>query len=213
MRAAWIGIIGAGAVLAGCYESTPSLNQDEEKLFDAVMYLFTGIEDNTPDGDARYWHRTIKGRALELWTISKNGMGFSDEEARKKTRNSVYARYVYRLTSPERCTFIFEDKHQLSKGDSQEDFSAYSYNNMLNSHTFRFANAHTFEFDKSDDSWPILILAGPRVKCDEESRFCENAWNSQFSGMSLGRFDGNKFMDRRERALALVKKACPGKEF
>jgi hypothetical protein len=125
MRAFWVGMISAVA-LAGCYESAPTLSQDEEKLFDAVMYLFTGIEDNTVDGDSTLWRRTVKGRTVEYAHIGRNGIGFSDDALNKKTRDSLYVRYLFRLSSPERCAFRFEDVDQFSKGDSQEDFSVYS---------------------------------------------------------------------------------------
>ncbi len=83
---------------------------------------------------------------------------------------------------------------------------------MGNNITFRLANAHTFAFD--DDGYGTLYLriVGPRAMCYGPD-YCENAWNSVFSGLSLGRFSGNEHIERRQKALALIKKACPGKEF
>ncbi|WP_315828599.1 MULTISPECIES: hypothetical protein [unclassified Bradyrhizobium] len=200
------------AVRARCFEREPKLSQDDEKLFEAVMYLLTGLEDNLDetDGKGMPWQRELKGRRVEYWHISKNGIGFSDDELNNKTRSSKYVRYVFRLTSPEPCTFTFEDIDQFSKGDSQEDFSVYSSSNIGNNLTFRFANAHTFALE--DDVEVYVRMVGPRVACTGEA-YCENAWNSLFSGLSLGRFHGRAHKDRREKALAVVKNACPGKEF
>jgi hypothetical protein len=42
----------------------------------------------------------------------------------------------------------------------------------------------------------------------------ENAWNSFFSGLDLGRFNGGDYENgRRLKALELIKKSCPGKPF
>jgi hypothetical protein len=176
--------------------------------------LFTGLEDNANDGNGEGmpWQRAVNGRSIKYWRIAKNGSGLSNDEPNKKTRNSRYVRYIYRLTSPEPCVFSFEDINEFSKGDSQEDFSVYSSGNLLNGLTFNFANAHTFKFQDDGLGTPILILVGPRVIC-AGTNYCEDAWNSQFSGLSPGRFSADEHIDRGQKALAIVKKACPGKEF
>jgi hypothetical protein len=178
------------------------------------MYFFTGIEDNTNEGvGLTPWRRSAKARVVEYWKIGKNGIGSSDDETNKKIRGSAYVRYVYRLSNPEPCVFRFEDVTEFSKGDSQTDFSVHSSTNILNSHTFNFANAHKFEF--VDDAWAhVIVLEGPRAVCSDETGYCENKWTSEFSGMPYTRFDVDKgSVVRRGRAIALIKKACPGKDF
>jgi hypothetical protein len=211
MRAGgWAAALCVAVALAGCFEREPKLSQDDEKLFEAVMYLFTGLEDNLDEtnGKGMPWQRALEGRRLEYRRIGKNGIGFSDDELNKKTRSSNYVRYVFRLTNPEPCTFTFEDIDQFSKGDSQEDFSAYSSASLGNNLTFRFANAHTFVLE--DDGFEVYVrMVGPRVVCTGDA-YCENGWNSVFSGLSLGRFHGNEHKDRRDKALAVIKKACSG---
>lgn len=174
-------------VLAGYSESQPKLSIDEEKLLEAVMYLFTGLEDNLdePDGKGMPWQRALNGRNLEYWRISKNGIYSSDDEENEKMRTSSYVRYVFRLNSPEPCVFSFADINGFSKGDSQEDFSALSTINMLNTQTFNLANAHTFVFEDDGYGTPYIRIVGPRAMCYGPNA-CENAWNSVFSGLSLG---------------------------
>lgn len=102
MRAVeWIAALGAFIILSGCFDTTPKLSQEDEKLFEAVMHLFTGLEDNLNDTDGKgmSWQRAVKGRSVEYWRVGKNGIGFSDDEMNRKTRDSRYVRYVYRLTS------------------------------------------------------------------------------------------------------------------
>jgi hypothetical protein len=209
-------IVAMGAVfmLAGCFDSTPKLSQEEEKLLEAVTYLFTGLEDNLDDTDAKGmpWQRTVKGRNLEYWRVSKNGIYSSDDAENKKMRKSTYVRYIYRLTSPDPCVFSFSDITEFSQGDSQEDFSAMSSTNMLNTQTFNLANAHTFVFEDDGYGTPYIRIVGPRAMCYGPNA-CENAWNSVFSGLSLGRFRNDERFERRQKAYAFVKKACPGKEF
>jgi hypothetical protein len=214
MRAAkWIVAVAAFA-LGGCFDTAPKLSQEDERLFEAVIYLFTGLEDNLDetDGKGMPWQRAAKGRGIEYWRVGRNGIGFSDDEMNRKTRDSRYVRYVYRLTSPDRCVFSFDDVTEFSKGDSQEDFSTYSSTNMLNTMTFNLANAHTFAFDDDGFGTPYIRLLGPRVMCHGPN-FCENVWNSVFSGLSLGRFRDSNHKERRQKAFGFVKKACPGKEF
>ncbi|WP_461316847.1 hypothetical protein [Bradyrhizobium embrapense] len=199
--------------LTGCFERTPKLSQDEEKLLDATTYLFTGLEDNLDEtsGKGMPWQRSVKGRAIDYWRITTNGIGFSDDEMNRKTRPSRYVRYTYRVSSPEPCSFAFEDITEFSKNDSQEDFSAYSMHNQGNGITFNLGNAHTFQFE--EDGWSTYLrIVGPRAVC-YASGGCENAWNDTFSGLLLGRISGDAHLDRRKKALAIIRTACPGKDF
>lgn len=209
-----IAVMGAVSTLLGCFDSTPKLSQEEEKLLDAVTYLFTGLEDNLDDtnGKGMPWQRTVKGRSVEYWRISKNGIYSSDDADNKKMRKSTYVRYIYRLNSPDPCVFAFSDITEFSQGDSQEDFSAMSNTNMLNTQSFNLANAHTFALEGDGYSTSYIRIVGPRAMCYGPN-VCENAWNSVYSGLSLGRFRNDSGFERRKKAYAFVKKACPGKEF
>jgi hypothetical protein len=216
MRAAkWIVAFGIAVTLGGCFERTPKLTEADEKIFEAVIYLFTGLEDNLDetDGKGMPWQRAVKGRSIEYWRVGKNGISMSsDQEFTKKTSESRYVRYVWRLTSPAPCIFKFEEVDEFSKGDSTKDFSAYSSSNDLNALTFNLANAHTFVLETEDFGKPYIRLLGPRVVCNNYNAFCENVWNSVSTGLSLGRFSGSQ-EERRQKAFNIVKAACPGKDF
>jgi hypothetical protein len=68
-------IVAMGAVfmLAGCFDSTPKLSQEEEKLLEAVTYLFTGLEDNLDDTDAKGmpWQRTVKPKTRAAGLLTR----------------------------------------------------------------------------------------------------------------------------------------------
>ena len=120
----WIGMLCGAVVLVGCSDSASKLSKDEEQVLDAMMFLFSGIEDNTKDDwGLTPWRREVKGRSIEFWKLGKNGIGSSDEEENRKIRQSTYVRYLERISLSEPCLFHFEEITEFSKGDSQEDFS------------------------------------------------------------------------------------------
>lgn len=204
--------------LAACFDPAPKLSKEDEQLFDAVMYAFTGIEDNTRDSyGITSWKKEPITNGFRFTTIGKNGIGTSDPELNKKIRQSKYVKYVYRLTSNERCVFRFEDFNEFSKGDSETEFVRIEGdgNNILNNATFNFGNAHKFEFVDNGLGTPIIVLEGPKVMCQEEiGGHCKNSWTSEISGMAYNRFDSDdEAVRRRGRAIELIKKACPGKAF
>jgi hypothetical protein len=49
MRRVRIGMLLGAAMLAACSNSASNLSKEEEQVLDAMMFLFTGIEDNTKD--------------------------------------------------------------------------------------------------------------------------------------------------------------------
>jgi hypothetical protein len=133
----------------------------------------------------------------------------------RKIRQSKYVRDLERISLKEPCVFHFEEIIEFPKGDSQEDFSWHSLKNMLNTHIFNLANAHVFNLNVEGATFTeaLIELAGPRAECAEFDD-CENAWNSRFSGMDRGRFQGGDAENnRRLRAMELVKKTCPGKPY
>jgi hypothetical protein len=225
MRALFFALVGFACCmpLAGCFDSSPKLSKEDQQLFDAVMYAFTGIEDNTRDSNGlTSWQKEPTANGFRFTKIAKNGIFSSDPELNTKMRQSKYLKYVYRLTSKERCVFRFEDFDEFSKGESQTEFAPIEGhgNNILNSATFNFGNAHKFEFVDSDWGTPIIVLEGPKVVCQEEiGGVCENRWTSENSGMAYTRFNGDEESGREEsvrrrgRAIELIKKACPGKAF
>ncbi|SFJ54041.1 hypothetical protein [Bradyrhizobium sp. cf659] len=103
LRLKLIAAMGAAFALAGCFDSEPKLSQDEEKLLEAVTYLFTGLEANLDDTDGKGmpWQRAVRGRKLEYWRISKNSIYSSDEAENKKMRKSTYVRYISLLLLPQ----------------------------------------------------------------------------------------------------------------
>jgi hypothetical protein len=60
--AKWIAVIAPAFALGGCFDLAPKLSQEDERLFEAVTYLFSGLEDNLDDTDGKgmRWQRTVK---------------------------------------------------------------------------------------------------------------------------------------------------------
>jgi hypothetical protein len=213
------------AMLAGCFDSATKdsatkdsvakLSNEEEQVLDAMMFLFSGIEDNTKDDSGLTpWRREVKGRGIEFSKLGKNGISTSDEEYNRKIWQSTYVRYLMRISLKEPCVFHFEDITEFSKGDSTEDFS-WDSSKSSNSRIFNLANAHVFNLNMEDAKFveAVIEMAGPRVECTEDD-YCENAWNSMYDSMHLGRFRGGDFENnRRLRAMELIKKMCPGKPY
>jgi len=223
VRRTWIGTLLGTAMLAGCFDSAikdsatnepvAKLSKEEEQVLDAMMFLFSGIEDNTKDDwGLTPWRREVKGRSIEFSKLGKNGISTSDDEYNRKIWQSTYVRYLMRISLKEPCVFHFEDVMDFSKGDSTEDFSWESSKNGLNTHIFNLANAHVFNFN-TEGFEAIIEMEGPRVECTEDGQ-CENAWDSRYSAIHGGRFKGREAENiRRLRAMELIKKACPGKPY
>jgi hypothetical protein len=115
MRGATAIALACCVMVAGCNDSGPKLTKEDELLFDAVMYAFTGIEDNTRDSyGLTSWKKEPTVNGFRFTKIGENGIGSSDEEFNKKIRQSKYLKYVYLLTSKERCSFRFEDFHEFT---------------------------------------------------------------------------------------------------
>lgn len=205
--------IGSAATIAGCFDSTQKLSPSEEQLLDAATFLFSGLEDNlkSTSGKGMAWQRTVRGRTIEYWRISENSIGVSDEKLNAKIHKSQYVRYVFRISSPKPCSFKFQEGTEFSNGNSKEDFSILPMRDSVDGITFDVSNANTFQFEE-DGLDAYLRIVGPRAVCYGPDN-CENAWNDVFSPLLLGRSGGSKQLNRRKRALAVIKRTCPGKEF
>jgi hypothetical protein len=102
---------------------------------------------------------------------------------------------------------------EFSKGDSKQEFSAYTM--QQGTTTFFLLNAYHFdmEFARRDvlglKMDPHVLIQGPRVTCSGPD-YCENSWDDFFES---NRDRQKKSAPRRQRAIELIKKACPGKPY
>jgi hypothetical protein len=231
MRIVTLACFACCMTLAGCFDSSPKLSNEDEQLFDAVMYAFTGIEDNTRDIEQNpdpygltAWKKEPTANGFRFTMIGRNGIVSSNAEFNKKIRQSKYVKYVYRLTSKERCVFRFENFDEFSKGDSQTEFIRVDESVSLGgSGTFNLGSAHKFELVETETIGRLrrfVVLEGPKVMCQEEfGEYCKNKWIDESFGGADRRFDSDdgevdrKAFRRRGRAVELIKKACPGKAF
>jgi hypothetical protein len=208
------GVLCCVGVLAACSEQPPKLSKEEIELLDAVTFALTGIENNTKESyGLTPWIRQVAGRTVEFGLIGKNGIGTSDDETNKVIMNSSYVRYVQRVSSPEHCVFRREHLTEFSKGNSREDFTAYSMHDDLEPFTFNLANAYRFELE-----WfygqATISMQGPGVVCWRWGS-CENSWDQTLDvAIDRDRPDYKPLVVlRRERAIGLIKKTCPGKPY
>jgi hypothetical protein len=210
----WIGLLCSVVALTAC---TERLSKEEAELLNAMVFVWTGIEDNTRDGVSTPWRREVRGRSIEfsrvacLWVEGCTRIGFSDEETNRIIRKSSYIRYVQRISLTGPCTFKMEDEDKYSKGDSQQDFSSYETHGLP--YTYNLANAVKFEVS-FDLGVGHVYLQGPAVACYDVNA-CENDQEKMFDApMDFDRPDRKSLpVLRRERAVEFIKKSCPGKAF
>ena len=216
MGRAWIGVLCYVVALTAC---TEKLSKEEAELLDAMMFVWTGIEDNTRDRGSTPWRREVKGRSIEfsrvvcLWVEGCARIGFSDQETNRIVRKSSYLRYVRRISLSGPCTFKIEEEDKFSKGDSQQDFSGYAMHDS--SYTYNLANAVKFEVRSELGGLAHdVYVQGPAVVCGQMNA-CENEDYKMFDApMDFDRPDRKSLpVLRRERAIELIKKWCPGKAF
>jgi hypothetical protein len=203
-------LLTASMLLTGCEQE---LSKDKIDLLEAVMFAFNGIENNTQE-KFRFqpWKRTIGGQTIEYVTFGNNSYGFSDANLNAKTKDSSFVRYTRKISSPETCVFYMQSVEEFSKGNSKEDFSAFAGGHeddilhLMNA--YRFEMIYDLEFHTSN-----VYLEGPAVVCDLKGS-CQNAY------MQTGSPEDDRSSDekpakfaRREKAVDLIKKACPGKPY
>jgi hypothetical protein len=205
----WIGLLCGIGAIAGC---TEKLSTEEAELLDAMIFVSDDIEDLAREGSwPEPWSRQVLGRTIEYSRRGRNDIGSSNEDEKKKNRDSLFIRYVERINSPEPCVFLRASSIEFSKGDRETDYSTDSMPNRLTAYTLNLAQAYSFEL--SFESGAIDITAqGPSVACSGWG-FCENYWNRGFyAGEDEDRADRKPVgVLRLERAIALIKKACPGR--
>jgi hypothetical protein len=205
----WIGLLCCIGALTGCAEK---LSKEGADLLDAIIFVSDDIEDHAKEGTwPEPWTRQVLGRTIEYSRRRRNDIRLSNDDENNKIRDSSFIRYVEKISSPGPCVFLRDSSIEFSKGDSQTDFSAYTMGNRLTAYTLNLAEAYSFEM--SFESGAVDVTAqGPSVACSGWG-FCENYWNRGFyAGEDEDRADGKPVgVLRLERAIVLIKKACPGR--
>jgi hypothetical protein len=98
---------------------------------------------------------------------------------------------------------------EFSKGNSQEEFTAYTSAKTV---TINLANAYNFEMEYEYPSASVF-MQGPSVACTE-GLWCENWWrNHIYAEDDWNPREKPHSIRRRQGAIALIKKACPGKPY
>ena len=209
MLCRWIGLLCCIGALTGC---TEKLSKEGTDLLEAIIFVSDDIEDHAKDGSwPEPWTRQVLGRTIEYSRRGRNDLGLFNDDENRKIRDSSFIRYVERISSPEPCVFLRDSSIEFSKGDSQTDFSAYTMPNRLTAYTLNLAEAYSFELSFESGAVDVTVQ-GPSVACSGWG-FCENYWNRGFyAGEDEDRVDRKPVgVFGLERAIALIKKACPGK--
>lgn len=194
-------------VLAGC---TEKLSKEEGDLVDAFVFALENFEENThPKFTLQPWKRTVTGRMVEFATVRNNSIFFSDDALNAKTRPSKFIRLSETITPLEKCVFKKVSVQDWSKGASNAEFGAYTSRSEL---IFDLNKAHTFEIVLDGPSADAHI-EGPAVVCDTEGS-CANEWSKQIFPEDYYSYDvRSPSILRRDKAVELLKKACPGKPY
>jgi hypothetical protein len=202
------GLLLVTLLLGGCEQK---LAKEELELLDAMVFAINNVEDNTQEKHKLApWKRTVEGRAVTFVTLGRHSYGFSDDELNKMLRNSSYVRYTERISSPEKCIFHLESKAELSKADSTADFSVYDMGSGTT--IFNLNNTTKFEIDYSRPD-ANAVFEGPAVAC-WVGHWCTNTWTKQIFPEDYYSYDEKPpSVQRRDKAVELIKKSCSGKPY
>lgn len=200
-------VVTALLALCGCSEE---LSKEEGELVDAFVFALDGFEENTLEKNTlQPWKRTVTGRTVEFATVRNNSIFFSSDELNAKTRPSKFIRLSETITPLERCIFKKVSKQDWSKGASNTEFGAYTTTGDL---TFNLNKAYRFEIVIEGPSADAHI-EGPAVICGTDGA-CGNEWSKQIFPEDYWSYDvRSPSVLRRDKAVELIKKACPGKPY
>jgi hypothetical protein len=204
-------------VVAACSEQPrQQLAPEELELSEALMFVLENVESN---GITKYrfapWKRVVTGRDIEYVSMGNNSIHSSDEDWNARTRNSKFIRYTEKISPLDKCVFRKGSTMEWSKGDSKEDFTALVegkwFTDPTRFETFYLMNAYRFdviwEYPRAD-----VIIEGPGVVCEKDD--CSNGWgryNDPDDVVSSSETPVS--VARRQKALELIEKACPGKPY
>ncbi|WP_338834117.1 hypothetical protein [Bradyrhizobium septentrionale] len=197
--------------LGGCKQE---LSKEKGELMDAVMFALYNIEENSKGrtGEQSPLQRQIVDQSIEFWRIGRNGIGTSSDEINQKIQNSAYVRYKWIISSPEPCVFRKREFTEFSQGKSQEDFSAYTMGGIGSDGVVDLNKASRFVL-LSEPPLTQIAITGPAVHCVADG-WCENYFNTtvDIDGYTP-RGEKPYVVQRKEKAIDLIKKACPGKAY
>jgi hypothetical protein len=190
-------LLTAGAFLllflAGCKDA---LSQHANlELLEAVMFAIYGVEG------------TSRTRAVEgTWTkgVMADRVEFQkvefDEDASKVLRRNE------RILEEDRCVFRRESRTDIENLEPPRSVRGHSKFEVINLH-----EASRFDA-KVDRLVPLVILEGPSVYCPSDGQ-CQNSWNQMVGDVNADRSESQHEIARRRKAIALIKRSCPGKPY
>ncbi|WP_316214901.1 hypothetical protein [Bradyrhizobium sp. SZCCHNR2035] len=204
-------IVTALLALGGCKQE---LSKEKAELMDAVMFALYNIEENGKgrSGEQEPLQRRVVNQSIEFWRIGRNGIGTSSDEINQKIRNSAFVRYKWVITSPEPCVFRKQEFTEFSKEKSQEDFSAYTMGSIGSDGVVDLNKASRFVLI-SEPLLTQIVISGPAVHCVADG-WCEDYFNTTIDVDGYTpRGEKPYLVQRKEKAIDLIRKACPGKAY
>jgi hypothetical protein len=200
-------LLAALVLLGGCEQE---LSKEKVDLLEAVMFTIEGIENNIQQ-KFRFEpvKRTIVGQTVVYTSMGENSYGFSDDKLNDKLKDSRYILHTEKISSPQNCVFRKESKEEFSKGNSKEDFSVHDMGAGVL--IIDLNNAYKFDLEWRGPQ-AFAILRGPAVICNDTGQ-CGNDWERVTYPEDYYSYEKSPSFLRREKALALIKKVCPGKAY
>jgi len=202
-------LLSCAIALAACSEER--LSNEKAQILDAVVFAFDNVEDGKQE-KFRFqpWRREVAGQTITFWTVGGHDYGFSDDETNKLTKDSKFVRYTEKISSPENCVFRKESHAEFSKGDSTTDFSVYDMGQ--GTIIFNLAKAYQFEIQYDPPSADVRVK-GPGVVCGLDGS-CANEWSKQIFPEDYWSYNEKPpSVLRRDKAVELIKKVCPGSPY
>lgn len=178
---------------------------------DALVFALEGFEENTlPKHYLEPWRRTATGRTVRFTTIRNNSIFWSDDELNSKTRSSKFIRETEIVTPLEKCVFRKETTQEWSKGASKTEYAAYT---SSSSAILDLNKAYRFEIVLEGPSADAHIV-GPAVVCNADRSSCGNEWTKQIFPDDYFSYDvRSPSVLRRDKAIELLRRSCPGKPY
>jgi hypothetical protein len=188
-----------------------TISKEDEQLLDAFVFAAYNVEEGQIENYRLWsWRREIVGDKIVFTNLGKHSYGFSDDETNKLTANSKFVRYQYIVSMLKKCLVRSEAHAEFSNGDSQTEFAVYEMGEGIG--LFDLSKAYFLKIEFSGPSADFTIK-GPGVVCTPSGQ-CMNEWSKQIFPEDYWSYDKRPpSVLRRDKAVELLRKACPGNPY
>jgi len=188
-------------------QSVSAISNADMELMDALAFVFHGQEEGERNGTTT--RKYYNGNSARYETIYSSADFASIKEERRKAK---FSRQRVTLRIRETCVIASTYSHVASKGDSRDQFEADSESIDGTYYLNRITRLEVANYrDVPQLRWVELNVEGQDYYCDPKG--C----HSKLSGILAGPgadgpdYDDEEVLQRRQKAVAIIRKYCPGR--